>query len=245
MIVSVSRPYFAPYPGFFYKAHLSDVFVILDEVQFPRGTTWITRNRFKNSQGALRMTIPVMKKGLGLQKIHDVRIDAEGRWRSKHLESIKAAYSHAPYFQDHLPIVEECFSGRYEKIIDLDLSVIRHLSGHLGVKTEVEILSELGISGSGTPLLVEICRVLGADRFLAQAPAEKYLEIPLFDAAGIAIEFFHPPSPVYPQLWGDFLPNLSSLDLLFNCGPKAHDILFRPSPGECRKPLPFARPEAT
>jgi hypothetical protein len=226
MKVSVSRPYFAPYPGFFYKAHLSDVFVILDDVQFPRGTTWITRNRFKNSQGTLWMTVPVMKRGLGLQKINDVRIYAEDRWRSKHLESIKTAYAHAPYLQDHLPIVEEWFSGSYEKIIDLDLSMIRHLSSHLGVRVEVEILSELGIRGSGSSLLVEICRTLGADRFLAQAPAEKFLESSLFESAGIALEFFHPPSPVYPQLWGDFLPNLSSLDLLFNCGPKSRDILF-------------------
>jgi hypothetical protein len=67
MIVSANQPYFFPYPGFFYKAHHSDIFVILDTVQFPRGTTWITRNRFKNHQGSLWMTLPVRKKGLGLQ----------------------------------------------------------------------------------------------------------------------------------------------------------------------------------
>ena len=53
MIVSANQPYFAPYPGFFYKARLSDVFVILDEVQFPRKTTWVTRNRFKENQRTL------------------------------------------------------------------------------------------------------------------------------------------------------------------------------------------------
>jgi len=52
----------------------SDVFVILDNVQFPRATTWITRNRFKNDQGTLWMSIPVWKKGLGLQKLNEVRI---------------------------------------------------------------------------------------------------------------------------------------------------------------------------
>lgn len=157
-----------------------------------------------------------------------MRICQEGRWRTKHLESIRAAYAHAPYFQDHMPFVEECFSGKFEKIVDLDLATIRHLSVHLGVKTKVQALSNLGIRGpSGTRLLVEICRRLGADRFLAQAPAEKYLEIQLFQSAGIALELFQPPTPVYPQLWGDFLYNLSALDLLFNCGPKSREILFR------------------
>ena len=44
---------------------------------------------------------------------------------------------------------------------------------------------------------------------------------------GIELTFFRPPSPIYPQLWGDFVSNLSSFDLLFNCGPKACDILLR------------------
>jgi len=40
------------------------------------------------------------------------------------------------------------------------------------------------------------------------------------------LEFFTPPCPVYPQLWGDFIPNLSALDLALNCGPRAGDILM-------------------
>jgi len=34
----------------------------------------VTRNRFKNDLGTLWMTIPVWKKGLGLQNIDEVRI---------------------------------------------------------------------------------------------------------------------------------------------------------------------------
>ena len=60
MILSANQPYFAPFAGFFHKAILADVFVLLDEVQFPRGTTWMNRNRFKNDQGTLWMTIPVL-----------------------------------------------------------------------------------------------------------------------------------------------------------------------------------------
>ena len=34
-------------------------------------------------------------------------------------------------------------------------------------------------------------------------------------------------NPVYPQQWGDFLPNMSALDLLFNCGPESRHYLSR------------------
>ena len=112
MIISASRPYFAPFPGFFSRLHLADVCVILDSVQFPRGTTWITRNRFKNDQGTLWMTIPVWKKGLGLQNIDEVRICREGSWPRKYPASLKQAYAHAPYLHEHLQFIENYIFSR-------------------------------------------------------------------------------------------------------------------------------------
>ena len=51
MILSTSQPYFSPFPGFFLKAFLSDIFVVLDEVQFPRGTTWLTKILYRLTRG--------------------------------------------------------------------------------------------------------------------------------------------------------------------------------------------------
>jgi len=226
MILSASQPYFAPFPGFFYKAHRSDIFVILDEVQFPRGTTWISRNRFKGDQGTLWVTVPIWKKGLGLQVIEKVRICDEGRWRKKHLLTLKNAYGKAPYFRDHYDFLERVFTKKFDKIIDLNMEIIRYLMDSLQINTKVQLISELDIEGKGDQGLIEVCKKMKAACFLAQVPARKYLNHDLFSQAEIALEFFRYPSPVYPQLWGDFIPNLSAFDLLFNCGPKAHDIIF-------------------
>jgi hypothetical protein len=230
MIISANQPYFCPFPGFFYKASLADVLVLLDTVQFPRGTTWISRNRFKNDQGPLWLTIPVWKKGLGLQPINQVRICSAGRWSHKHLQSLKTAYAHAPYLQDHLGFLEEVFSRPWDKLVDLNLAIIRHLLGTLQIKTRLVLLSELGITARGTSLLVETCRALGASAFLAQSQAHKYLDAGLFREGGIELKLCKYVAPVYPQLWGDFLANLSAFDLAFNCGPRARDILLRPQP---------------
>jgi hypothetical protein len=89
------------------------------------------------------------------------------------------------------------------------------------------LLSELGIEARGEALPVEICRKLGAARFLAQDCARKYLNAQLFDEADIELQYFRNPSPVYPQLWGDFIADLSTFDLVFNCGPRAREILMR------------------
>ena len=225
MIVSTYQPFFSPFPAFFYKAHLSDLMVILDSVQFPLRTTWISRNRFKNDQGTLWITIPVWKRGLGLQKINQVRICYEGNWRKKHFASLKASYANAPYFREHLDVVEDMFSARFERLVDLNLMIIQYLKKHLRIDTPLILESDLGISAKGNKLLIEICRKVQASNYLAQAATKKYLDAGLFADAGIELDFFRPPSPVYPQLWGDFIPDLSAFDLLFNCGPKSHEIL--------------------
>jgi len=171
------------------------------------------------------MTVPVWKKGLGLQRIHEVRICHEGRWKEKHLTSLKHAYANAPYFRDHLKFVEGMFLTKFDRLIEMNLTVIKHLMGSLRIETKVILLSELGIEARGDQLLIKTCERIGASHFLAQGAAQKYLDTNLFQEAGIQLEFFNPPSLVYPQLWGNFIPNLSAFDLIFNCGPKARDIL--------------------
>lgn len=227
MIVSANQPYFAPFPGFFLKAFLSDILVILDAVQFPRGTTWLTRNRFKNERGALWLTIPVWKKGLGFQRIDKVRICPEGRWSKKHLHSLRHAYGNAPYFGDHQGFLEHIFSSEINKLIDMNFAIITYLLSVLQIDTKVIRLSDLGIEAKGDQLLLEICKMTGASHFLAQKPAGKYHNPELFQRKGIQLKYFSAPIPVYPQLWGNFIPNLSVLDLIFNCGPKARELLVK------------------
>ena len=225
MILSVNQPYFAPFPGFFYKILRSDIFVILDQVQFPRGTTWLSRNRFKNDQGTWWMTVPVWKKGLGLQDIDDVRICREGRWARKHLAGLQHAYTNAPYFAEHGQFLENLFKSGFDRLIEFNLMIIRHLMLYLGVDTEIRRLSELKIQAAGERLPMEICRYFGASAYLAPAAAAKFIDAGAFDKAGIQLHTVKARHPVYPQLWGSFIYNLSILDLLFNCGPKALEII--------------------
>jgi hypothetical protein len=227
MILSATRPYFAPFPGFFYKAHLADRLVILDDVQFPNATTWITRNRFKGHQGMLWMTIPVWRKGRSLQKIRDVRICHEGLWAYKHVHSFMTAYKRAPFFSDHADFIEGLFSARHEPLLDFNMEIIQYLLRELDIDTELILQSELGVDSNGMQVLVDLCVACETDRLLIQKAAQAHVDVAILKGAGIQVEFFRYESPVYPQLWGSFVPNLSAFDLLFNCGPKSHDILMK------------------
>ena len=226
MIISVNQPYFAPYPGFFFKAHLSDYFVILDDVQFPRRTTWITRNRFKNDQGTLWMTIPVWKKGLGLQQIREVRICHTGNWKKKHLHSFQSAYAHAPFLKDHVNLLEQIFSQQYDLLIDLNMEIINYIMDFLRIETRIVLMSELDVWGKGTPLIIDICKSLGANQFLVQSSAITYYNPVQFKSAGLELVSFKKPEYIYPQMRGDFIANLSILDMMLTCGGNSRNIVL-------------------
>lgn len=234
MIVSANQPYFAPFAGFFLKAEFSDILVLMDDVQFPQRSTWLTRNRFKNDRGTLRLSVPVQKKGLGLQRIKDVRIFKAGRWPGKHLDSLKTAYKDAPFFEDHLQFFKELLANPPDKLLDFNLRIIRHILRHLEISTRLVLLSELKIDAKEPRLSTAVSKALEASCFLAQQSARKFLAAEVFQTAGIRLKFFQPRPPIYPQLWGSFIPNLSALDLLFNCGPKSREILLRRHKSDCK-----------
>jgi len=124
--------------------------------------------------------------------------------------------------------IEKIFSEGFEKLIDLNLKIIEYLMKHLRIPTKVELLSKLQIETGEPRLSVEICRKLGATQFLAQSGGQKNISTRRdLKKAGISLKLFNARPPVYPQLWGQFIPNLSAFDLLFNCGPKGHDILSK------------------
>jgi hypothetical protein len=201
--------------------------VLLDQVQFPLGRGWMNHNRLKSDKGELWLTVPVWKKGRGKQLIRDVEICDETGWRRKHLLSLRQQYAHAPYSAEHLPAIEAIYEFGHRRLLDINVDIIRYLAAALGITTAFVLQSELGVSGRGTALLVDVCRALKADTYVTLSPVEKYLDSAQFGESGIRLEFARFSPPRYPQLWGEFRYNVSALDLLLNCGPKAHDILAR------------------
>jgi len=225
MTVTTHQPIFLPWPGFFYKAIKADCMVLLDEVQFPRGRGWVNRNRIKNEKGELWLTVPIRKKGRGLQIIRSVEIFDEVDWRKKHLRGVCLNYVNAPYLHEYLPILESIYNKNHRLLIDFNVQIIKFFWKALALKTDLYLQSDLGIEGKGTQLLINICKHLSADSYLTFPIVEKYLDVPRMNKSGIEIKFenYHP--PLYPQLGGNFIYNLSALDMLLNHGERSREII--------------------
>ncbi|MBB6215358.1 hypothetical protein HNQ80_001447 [Anaerosolibacter carboniphilus] len=74
MKLAVHQPNYLPWPGYFSKIAQCDIFVILDMVQFPRGSSVANRNLIKTPDGPQILTVPVKRKGLSLQRYDDVLV---------------------------------------------------------------------------------------------------------------------------------------------------------------------------
>jgi hypothetical protein len=213
------------WPGFFYKALHADVLVLLDNVQFPLGTSWVNRNRLKNAKGTFWLTVPVWKKGKGKQLIKEVEICNERDWQKKHYQSFIHAYKNAPYFMDHLVFFSKIYKKKWNKLLELNLTILDYLLDALGIKVETILSSSLGLNSKATELLVQVCKKLNATSYITISMAKSHIKEELFLAHGINVKYLKFKPPVYPQLWGDFLSNLSVLDLLLICGPMSLNII--------------------
>ncbi|MBM3275218.1 MAG: WbqC family protein, partial [Candidatus Sericytochromatia bacterium] len=137
------------------------------------------------------------------------------------------AYARAPFLGRYLPPLEEILQRRWERLIDLDIACVEFMAGCFGLRRRLERASALGVAGGRNERLLNICRHFGATTYLSTDASEVYLDVPLFARDGIAVEWQRFPHPVYPQLHGAFLPYLSAIDLLLNCGDGAADVLER------------------
>jgi len=221
----VLQPGYLPWLGFFDQLHRSDIFVYYDDVQYDKHG-WRNRNRIKTQTGPLWLTVPVRHRGEGLPRIVDVEIDARIPWARKHVASIRQAYARAPFVARYLPALEEVLERKWERLVDLDIACAALIAQWFGLRRRVERSSTLGIEGSRSERLVNICQYFGATTYLSGDAAKGYLDVELFTQHGIQVEWQRYVHPAYPQLHGEFVPYLSALDLLLNCGDEAPLIAF-------------------
>jgi hypothetical protein len=222
--VVVLQPGYLPWLGFFDQLRRADVFVYYDDVQYDKHG-WRNRNRIKTHAGPLWLTVPIRHSGLGPLRILDVEIDGRTPWARKHLASIRQAYAGAPFIRRYMPAIEEVLQQKWERLVDLDLACAELMAGWLGLARRVERSSMLGIGGTKSERLINICRHFGASEYVSGDAARDYLDVRLFNRHGITVTWQQFVHPAYPQLHGDFIPYLSTLDAVLNCGEDARSLL--------------------
>lgn len=228
MILAGHQPEYLPYLGFIYKIAKADKFVLVDHVQYLQ-KSFQNSNRIRTAPGLNGfswLTVPVISRGRRFQKICEVEIDNSVTWGKKHWKTIYLNYKKAPFFSEHENFFEKLYFKKWNKLADLTETIIYYLVEQLDIKTSLVKSSDYDFKEKKNDLLIEMCKTLKADGYLSGQGAKSYVDEEKFSANGLKHIFSDFHHPVYPQKFQPFIPNLSAIDLLFNCGPESLKIIL-------------------
>lgn len=221
MKVSIHQPQFLPYPGFFHKLSLSNIFVIMDDTQYDKRFT--NRNRIISSHGWNWITVPIIKEHKFFPN-NRVKINNKISWKEEHWKKIFHIYVNSKFFNLYKDYFEKLYKKEWELLFDLNFETIKNIIDWLGIKIEIIKESELNITSTSTQRLADICKKVGADTYVSGQGGKNYMEENLFKKNNLKLEYQNYAAFPYPQHQTKiFVPMLSIIDLLFNLGPKSLD----------------------
>ena len=215
MNVAIHQPDYIPWLGLFYKMYLSDVFIHLDDAQYSNEAAH-NFNVLKTPQGELRLKFPV-EQHLG-DLINMVRPKYELKWREKHLRTMEMNYAKAKYFKEVFPELKDVFMVDYPNVAALNIAINEYIAGKFGIKPKFVLSSDLDIHTKREEKVIDLTLAVGGTRYISGNGAKAYQVDSHFTDKGIELSYLDYKPITYPQLWKTFLPCMSALDFIFNCG---------------------------
>lgn len=229
-ICAIHQPNFFPWLGYFDKTAKVDVFILMDNAQFPKkGGTWCNRVKVMVSGKDDWITMPVDRSYHGVRPIRDIKINDKTPWRAKLLKSIQASYGRTPFFKTVFDLLERLISNKTDSLAEFNIHAVSVMMEILGIdKSKLTIGSSLNASGNATDLLISMVKAAGCDAYMCGGGADGYQEDSKFAAAGIKLIYQNFQHPVYNQMRNGFIPGLSVIDALFHVGPQMCGGLLSP-----------------
>jgi hypothetical protein len=224
-IVVAHQPEFLPYIGFFQRLLKADLFIIADTVQYEK-QNFQNRNRIKTARGAKWITASITKHPVET-KFNQILLSNTIDWKIEHLCLIKENYKIAPFFHQVYPIIEEIYNYRCEKLIDFNINSISTLCKLFEIDIDIVLSSSLDVQGKKNDLIIDMLKKVGATDYISGDGAKKYYDPIPYEAADINVIWQSFKHPVYQQINGSFLPHMSSIDLLLNCGIEESQKIIR------------------
>lgn len=221
--IAILQSNYIPWKGYFDLIAAVDEFILYDDVQFTR-RDWRNRNLIKTPTGSQWISVPV---GRNIhRRIRDVKL-LNKLWQKKHWKSIESNYCRAPYFNEVAGWLEPLYMAQtYNYLSTLNRNFIESICNYLDIRTKISNSWDYTLHGGRTERLVNLCLQAEGTEYITGPAARNYIDENVFAEQGITLTWLdYRGYPVYPQRWGDFISEVTILDLLFNCGKKSYSYM--------------------
>ncbi len=215
--VVISQSMYFPWAGILEQIKLADVFVHYDDVQFARG--FYNRVQIKTPHGIKWLTVPLRDRHRG-QKIDETLVDNRTNWRDRHRELLRFSYRNSPYRDDMLQLVDEVFSKKIHYLSDVSRTSTLAIADYFRLSRDCFFADSrsVGIKGRSSQRLKDITSHFKGRVYITGHGARNYLDHELFENSDIEVRYMDYKINKYSQLYGEFTPFVSALDLIANCG---------------------------
>jgi len=225
--VVIHQPDFLSYLGFFHRLLYADLFIVLDDIQYVNSSrSWTNRDKIKTQNGEKWLTVNVEKSSRN-SLINQIKISNTVDWKRQNLNLLKQNYKKSQYFDEIFPYVEKLYAQNLEKLADFNMASISMLLELFDIKIDIKYSSSFKTLKTKNERLVDLLTMVDASHYFSGIGAKDYHQDKPFLDANIKVVWQDFQHPVYSQLYGDFIQNLSSIDLFFNCGIEQSRMIIR------------------
>ncbi len=173
--------------------------VIIDHAELYQKQTFRSRTSILSANGVQTLSIPVERPFGKATRMFEAKISQAENWQKNHIKSIESAYRRTPFYEYYSDEIFEILSHDYEFLIDINRSLINHISDKLGILCKIEY-SQIDL-----PFVEDDLRKKLSPKIESRFSTHRYIQ-------------------TFEEKFG-FQNNLSILDLLFNEGPNSICII--------------------
>lgn len=225
--VAILQSNYIPWKGYFDLIASVDEFIFYDEMQYTKND-WRNRNLIKTKDGLKWLTIPVKTKGhiSNFTRINEAAV-ASSIWSKKHLKTIEEEYSKAKFFEFYVDKIRELYykASYLDKLCEINYEMIYFVLDVLEINTKISFSQDYGLIEGKTERLIDLVQKAQGKEYISGPAAKDYIKEELFFNNNIKLSWMsYENYPTYKQLHGDFVHNVSILDLILNCGPHSKDF---------------------
>ncbi len=226
MRIAIHQPNFFPWIGYFHKIAQCDLFVFLDDVKLPGGSSWTNRVKIASGQTSKWVTAQVdssTRKNIYINQV----VFKDSHWKQTAWNNIQVSYNKAEFWKEAKELFEPLLLNSSLNIAEYNIAAIQKISEKLSLETKnFVVASDLGVKALGTQRLVELVKAVDGDCYLSGDGAVGYQEDEVFKKNNIELHRTNFNHPIYRQSSNSFIAGLSVIDAVSNLGlRKASDLL--------------------